>query len=103
MLFRKYMATARKRGLRWAIEFEDYCDLMTRECVYCGRRPMNRVTHTYFKIRFRYQGLDRKNNKLGYTKANSVPCCGRCNSVKGKHLDYETMMLIGRVFKVLKQ
>ena len=31
---------------------------------------------------FRYTGIDRYDNTLGYTLENSVPCCKQCNRIK---------------------
>ncbi len=47
-------------------EFEE---LVQKDCFYCGKIGPN--------------GIDRVNNKLGYSKNNCVPCCKHCNYVKG--------------------
>ena len=31
---------------------------------------------------FLYNGIDRKNNNMGYTYTNSVSCCKLCNQAK---------------------
>lgn len=31
-----------------------------------------------------YQGIDRKNNVVGYTPENCIPCCFVCNKAKGE-------------------
>jgi hypothetical protein len=31
-----------------------------------------------------YNGIDRKNNSLGYVSNNCVPCCSECNLMKRK-------------------
>jgi hypothetical protein len=30
-------------------------------------------------------GLDRINNKYGYSKKNAIPCCPTCNLVRGSY------------------
>jgi hypothetical protein len=44
-------------------------------------------------------GLDRKDNTVGYSYENVVPCCGICNSTKGKHLSYDEMLQISFFLK----
>jgi hypothetical protein len=38
--------------------------------------------------------LDRKNNKIGHTKANVYPCCCYCNRVKSNHCKNDTKLFI---------
>jgi hypothetical protein len=33
--------------------------------------------------------LDRKDNALGYSRDNCVPCCPRCNKAKSGHFSYD--------------
>jgi len=47
--------------------------------------------------------IDRKNNCFGYTKDNTVQCCGRCNQVKGKHLSFEEMTEVGKILKRFRE
>lgn len=44
-----------------------------------------------------YNGVDRKDNHVGYTYDNCLPCCGACNHMKGKKLYAEFTDWIGRV------
>lgn len=39
-------------------------------------------------------GLDRKDNTIGYTIENVVPCCTRCNKMKNSYLTYNEMVVI---------
>jgi hypothetical protein len=38
--------------------------------------------------------LDRKNNRIGYTKANVYPCCCYCNRVKSNRCKNDTKLFI---------
>lgn len=69
-----------------------YCDLPVRwnEYLRVGRRS------------FAYN-LDRKDNKLGYTKDNCVVCCTRCNIGKSKHFTYDEWKQIGDVIRSWKK
>lgn len=42
-------------------------------------------------------GLDRKDNNGPYSLANAVPCCRRCNTIKGNAFTYEEFMEIRHV------
>jgi hypothetical protein len=39
-------------------------------------------------------GLDRIENNLGHTCYNVVPCCRKCNRIKGNDTSYAEMMLL---------
>ena len=49
--------------------------------------------------RYIYNGVDRKDNNLGYTIDNCVPCCHRCNSMKS-NLSYQNFIQhISNIYK----
>lgn len=75
---RNYKASAKQKGLVYAIP-ELEMRLMTESpCHYCG-------TQYNDGTRFDYQlmGLDRIDKNEGYTKENVIPCCKTCNMMKG--------------------
>jgi hypothetical protein len=73
------------RGVILTLSLEELTNLISGPCDYCkGTLP---------EVGY---GLDRKDNALGYTLENSVPCCTRCNTMKGSLLTYEEMKLIWR-------
>jgi hypothetical protein len=78
--FYSYRTTARSRGFPFDLTIEQTVELMTKPCFYCGAKPSN-VRRTD-EGDFVYSGIDRINNKLGYTKGNCVPCCIDCNKAK---------------------
>lgn len=75
-----------KRGLTWNLSLDDFEVLIKNNCCYCGRELNKDATGST---------LDRKNNRLGYSLENVVPCCPRCNSVKMDYFTYEEMLQIG--------
>ena len=64
-----FKAQARRRNKRVELQRREYEDIVRRPCLYCGS------THRI--------GIDRAQNHLHYTHANSVPCCASCNFMKG--------------------
>ena len=75
--------SARKRGHRVLLSFEDFCRLRQLPCAYGGGvRPAVRI------------GIDRKDSQIGYTLNNCVPCCSRHNEIKRHFFSYKEMLLI---------
>lgn len=87
--YNSFLSTAKKRNFLVSISFEEYCVLVgNNECIYCEDFLPEAGS-----------GLDRKDNTQGYTLLNSVPCCSRCNTMKGSNLTYDEMMLIWAIRK----
>lgn len=73
--YRQYKHGAVRRGYEWGISIEAFAAFWNTSCSYCGG-AIDGV------------GIDRKDNTLGYTEGNSVPCCEMCNRLKmAYHLD----------------
>lgn len=78
---------AKKRGYKWTLTNKQVRSIMSQPCHYCGAKPSNIDKPRLADGAFIYSGLDRVNNKLGYSQKNCVPCCKHCNRAK------ETMTL----------
>lgn len=78
--FRSYSTSAKKRGYEFALTIEEALALFSSNCHYCGGEPSNIFKKSY--IPFVYSGIDRKDNSIGYTRKNCVPCCCVCNLAK---------------------
>lgn len=74
---------ARKRGLGFDLTEDFVSELLTMSCTYCNASENIQI--------------DRKNNSLGYLRANVVPACKRCNTVKSMYLSYEQMIAVAAV------
>ncbi len=85
-MFNTYSGRCRRKNVYWGLTLEEFYKLSQSNCTYCGCEPMN----TCRKV-FTYNGIDRKDNQKGYSRGNSVPCCGVCNSIKGAHLSFNEM------------
>lgn len=77
-VLKEYRRSARLRGLSFDLSEEDIKRICSEACIYCGVSP---TSDCYGLVR---NGIDRKNNSLGYTKDNCFPTCSECNRYKGK-------------------
>lgn len=91
LVLQSYKNNARKRDIAWDIADEHFRVLTKGYCFYCGAPPMQ-VSCRYKKdidpelqanVKYRYNGVDRVQNELGYKVDNCVSCCGACNVAKG--------------------
>lgn len=79
-----YRYHAKARGHGWFLTDAEALFLMDSNCHYCGSAPKNVQKNKNGLGDYVYSGLDRKDNTLGYTTANTTPCCYPCNRMKGK-------------------
>lgn len=82
-LYRNYQARALRDGLDFSLTSHEFHELTVQSCHYCGREPSQRINSKYAGGAFIYNGIDRKENQVGYVKGNCVACCKRCNTMKG--------------------
>lgn len=75
-----YRHGALSRGLTWDLSYEQVAEIVAQNCYYCGTSPYRKKTAGGVTIL--YNGIDRKNNLIGYTTNNCVPCCFVCNQAK---------------------
>jgi len=84
---------AKKRNILFSITIEEYKEIASKNCYYCGVSPKNFNKYlligeskysesTIKRANIHINGIDRKNNDKGYILANCVPCCFECNVAK---------------------
>lgn len=102
-----YKAHAKLDKREFSLSVDECISLFQNICYYCGSEPSNTynlikrhrvgknnigkyIYETKDSYEIKYNGIDRKNSKLGYTTDNCVSCCKRCNSAKsdGKYEDF---------------
>ena len=71
----------KERNLFLDLPYEVFKELIVRPCQYCGAEPTATNKNPTLKD-FKFNGLDRVDNKQGYYEKNVVPCCAICNSMK---------------------
>ena len=69
----QFLNQAKQRGLAVGISFETYQQLIYSACHYCSQRPTSQT-----RI-----GIDRLDSYGDYITTNCVPCCAKCNFMKG--------------------
>lgn len=84
-IYARCKSSALGRGLVWDISKDEFRTISSQNCFYCGRPPLNKTKrHNRPTIRgyYRWNGLDRIDNGIGYRWANVVPCCAICNRMR---------------------
>lgn len=74
-----YRFSAQRRNLEFSLSREDCLKFFSSDCHYCGCRPSRTVDYKKLYGTFTYNGIDRKDNSIGYTLKNCVSCCSECN------------------------
>ena len=89
-LLKSYKRTDKKKGFVCDLDEEWLKENITsKPCIYCGDTE---------KI-----GCDRKNNSIGHTKENCVPCDGECNRIRSNGYSFEEMLILGKTIRKIKQ
>lgn len=103
-----YQRNAEKRGVDFSLSFKCFTELAKSNCHYCGSapKPYNKYLTRDGKQKRKdkkykegtvqlaettVNGIDRKNNDLGYDIHNCVTCCKICNRAKND-MSYEEFM-----------
>lgn len=94
-LLARYVFGAAKRKVSFDLTKEEFIELVSSDCHYCGVAPYQIITGKGLNGEFVYNGVDRLNSKLGYTPKNCVPCCGMCNKMK---LDTDFEVFVKQIF-----
>lgn len=82
-IFYNYKKHSEKVGRVFELDFEFFKELLTSDCYYCGRPPLQVFNKgPQHKHSAHYNGIDRQNSKVGYVVENVVSCCKFCNLAK---------------------
>ena len=80
--YESYERGAKHRGIDLNISKEEFWEIVSQDCYYCGAEPRIRWHGKSPNGPCRANGIDRKDNSKGYEKDNVVPCCTKCNRAK---------------------
>ena len=74
---------AKIRNLDFSLTPGEFRNLISQNCAYgAGKYPEINI------------GIDRRDNRIGYTAANAQPCCARHNEIKSNVFTHEEMLQI---------
>ncbi len=87
LLWGNYKAGAKARGHTWSLTKEQFAQITSRNCEYCGCPPKMAVycrskdisEERREKSKYVYSGVDRQDSSVGYTPDNCVAACKNCN------------------------
>jgi hypothetical protein len=98
-VYSQYQCAAARRGREFSLNKDQFRALITQSCHYCANPP-NKTSRAYSAQAgtFSHNGIDRKDNSLGYTVENSLPCCEDCNRAKLERSYEEFKSWIARVY-----
>ncbi len=99
-LYHSYKSKSEKREFAFEFTKDEFREITSKNCFYCGKEPSQSASPTLKGYgNYTYNGIDRLDNSIGYTKENSVPCCGQCNVAKNNYSVEEFLDWIERVYK----
>jgi hypothetical protein len=81
-IYNTYIANAKSRNYEFTLTKDQTKALILSNCFYCNVQPSNTKTNKDTGFELKYNGIDRKNNNIGYIPENVVSCCKRCNYLK---------------------
>jgi hypothetical protein len=85
-IFKNYKKAAENRGYCFDLTKEEFYNLISDKCFYCGVDPLTSWCGNKRTIidttQFKYNGVDRVDNSNGYTLENCVTACKICNNAK---------------------
>jgi len=97
-LYRVYKHGAEERNLEWDLTKKQLRTMTKKDCHYCGKPPSKSIGEN-LNGEYIYNGLDRVDSSIGYTKENVVPCCWSCNQLKGDRNREDFISLINKIYE----
>jgi hypothetical protein len=101
-----YKRSAYKRGIKFILTPEEFMEIIHKNCYYCDdvptEKPLRKALKNDAILKNRtisVNGIDRKDNSIGYTIVNCVPCCKTCNFMKRNMGDKEFLAHIDKIHK----
>lgn len=97
-IFASYKSNAKRKGRLFELSNDDMILLVNGNCYYCGCPPSSVKDTKKCNGQFIYNGIDRKDNNIGYTKDNCVSCCRTCNQLKKIYSHDDFLQKIEKIY-----
>lgn len=84
--YQEYIGNAIKRAIPFNLTFDEFNELISKPCHYCGQEPY--IHESMIKRAnmnepmLKCVGIDRVDSNKFYNLDNCVPCCSKCNIMK---------------------
>jgi len=77
-----YRRHAKDNNRSYELSLSEFEKLTSSNCHYCNAKPSMSIKSVRGNGAYIYNGIDRKDNEIGYVISNCVPCCKMCNFSK---------------------
>lgn len=107
--YSSYKSVAKKRKYCFRLSYRGFKKLLIGNCHYCNSSPIpNKLSKsqerkTAVNKIVMVNGIDRVNNKVGYTNKNCVSCCKICNYMKNTSSKKEFLFHIKKILDNCKK
>ena len=81
-LYAMYQQRCPKRNIAFDLDVDEFREITSSNCAYCGAPPSQTITGSRHRGNYKYNGIDRVDNEVGYVYGNMVACCWQCNKSK---------------------
>lgn len=98
-----YKNNARTRNLNFNLSEEEFYEIITKSCYYCGKEPYVHNGKPRNGAPFIRTGIDRIFSTKGYNIDNTISCCTDCNWMKKDTPQQEFINHIEKIYNNLKK
>lgn len=98
-LYARYISKALEKGHIWELTLQEFHEITRKPCIYCDVAPYKKIK----RAKFLYNGIDLLDRDKGYTLDNSVPCCSKCNRMKGPLNYLEFLEIVVQIYETIRK
>ena len=100
-VYYSYKRHAEERALIFDISLDEFKIITQLPCHYCGAVGTPFAEKREMKGSYVGNGIDRKDNLIGYVVSNCLPCCEWCNGMKSSKTYDEFISHISNIYRHL--